>query len=211
MDAERIESLEHRVEALELENERLQSVDLAQANQRIDDLLSQLHAVNESLERQVRHDGLTGVANRRFFDAQLEHEFARIRRFGRALSVVLLDVDGFARINDLYSRSVGDLVLQNVAQIMRRNCRSIDIVARSGSDEFAVLLVETPENGAARVVENFRSGIESFDWGIVHPELAVTVSIGMVSADAVSSSEALMGAVSASLEAARREGRNAAV
>lgn len=212
MEPDRITMLERRVATLEAENARLRAVDLAEAHERIDALLGQIGRMAEQLERQVRHDALTGLANSRSLDARLEHEFARVRRFRHELSVVMVDVDGFREINDRYSRVVGDQVLQTVAQILRHHSRSIDVVARYGADEFVVLLMETGAAGAERVCENFRLAVESFDWGIVHPELRVGVSIGAANHHDASGSEELMGMVAARLDAARgaRRGSSAA-
>jgi diguanylate cyclase (GGDEF)-like protein len=209
MEPDRITLLEQRVATLETENARLRDVELTEAHQRIDALLGQLSQMAERMERQVQHDGLTGLANNRNFDARLEHEFARVRRFGHELSVAIVDIDDFQALNNRYSRVVGDMVLQTVAQILRHHCRSIDVVARYGADEFVVLLMETSESGAERVCENFRLAVEGFDWGILHPELEVSVSIGAANHHDASGSEELMGAVAARLESARRARRAA--
>jgi diguanylate cyclase (GGDEF)-like protein len=211
MEIDRIMSLEHRVAALEAENQRLRIIELAQAHARIDELLQQLGRMAESLDRQVRHDGLTGLSNNRDLDTRLEREFARVRRFKRELSLAMIDIDGFAAINDRYSRGIGDQVLQTAAQIIRQHCRSIDVVARYAADTFVVLLIETSEVGAARVCENFRASVEDFDWGIVHDDLEVTVSIGFAPHQVATGSETLLAAVGTRLDAARHAGGNRVV
>ena len=88
-------------------------------------------------------DGLTGLNNRRHFFDQAKGEFERIRRYGRALSVVMIDIDHFKQLNDTHGHFVGDAVLREVARRIQEAVRTIDVVARYGGEEFAVLMPET--------------------------------------------------------------------
>ena len=118
--------------------------------------LSALAARLAELEAQATTDPLTGVANRRSFQASLEAEMKRATRDGRALALVLIDLDGFKEINDTHGHPFGDGVLQVVAQKMETSMRATDIVARVGGDEFAILLPGTTAHGAEALVERAR-------------------------------------------------------
>jgi diguanylate cyclase (GGDEF)-like protein len=118
--------------------------------------LSALAARFAELESQATTDPLTGVANRRSFQASLEAEFKRATRDGRSLALVVIDLDGFKEINDTHGHPFGDGVLQVMAQKMESSMRATDIVARVGGDEFAILLPGTTAHGAEALVERAR-------------------------------------------------------
>ena len=105
------------------------------------------------LESQATTDALTGVGNRRFFQAALETELKRATREGEALTLVLIDLDGFKEINDTHGHPFGDGILQMVAEKMRTGMRATDVIARVGGDEFALLLPGTTRDRAARLVD----------------------------------------------------------
>ena len=129
-------------------------------------------------------DGLTGLANRRQFDRRLEEEWRRAIRNGTPLSLLLLDADHFKAYNDSYGHQEGDQVLIAVARCIRDTVRRpADAGARYGGEEFAVLLPETDAEGARRVAELIRRGVEALDLPhVAHPLGRVTVSIGWASA-----------------------------
>lgn len=106
-------------------------------------------------------DALTGVFNRRYFDNQLSTELQRASRYEHNLSVILLDIDGFRAVNKEFGSQTGDRVLQQLARILERSLRSVDILARYGSDEFVILLPETrkahTQKTAQRIVKNVRN------------------------------------------------------
>jgi diguanylate cyclase (GGDEF)-like protein len=133
----------------------------------------------EALERQSLEDPLTGLANRRQFDARFADELARAQRFDHPLTVALLDIDHFKRVNDGCGHSVGDEVLRTVALLLRRECRAIDVVARHGGEEFVILLPETGLEGARVVCEKVRAAIERYAWAKLHVQLTVTASLGV--------------------------------
>jgi PleD family two-component response regulator len=110
---------------------------------------AQLSLVNSSLEKLSRHDGLTGLANRRFFDSYLAEQITIARRHKRSLALVLGDVDSFRAYNDHYGHQAGDECLKQVAAALQSCCRrSADMAARYGGEEFAMILPDT-EHGAA--------------------------------------------------------------
>ncbi|HEU0014845.1 MAG TPA: tetratricopeptide repeat-containing diguanylate cyclase [Longimicrobium sp.] len=159
------------------------------------------------LDRLTREDALTGIANRRALDAQLALEWERARRFQRDLTVAMVDVDHFKQVNDRHGHAAGDEVLRRIAALLGEQTRRVDFVARCGGEEFVLLLVETPLEGALAKCEQLRAAVEEYDWEAVAPGLRVTVSFG-VSGDPAPSPDALLAAADARLYAAKHAGRN---
>ena len=114
---------------------------------------------HEELERRAYTDYLTGLANRRRFFEQAESELSRALRYGKALSVMMFDIDYFKHINDSHGHKAGDLVLQKLSEICRRSLRNVDIVGRIGGEEFAVLLPETGNGEAMEAAERLRAAL----------------------------------------------------
>lgn len=142
---------------------------------------------NEKMYQQLtlwaHTDGLTGVANRRFFDERLNQEWLRNQRVSRPLSLLLLDIDFFKRYNDAYGHVEGDRCLRAIAQTISRHCRrSGELVARYGGEEFAVILPNVDLAEAAAIADSLRLKIEALH-SKGHPDLhaTVTVSIGFAS------------------------------
>jgi diguanylate cyclase (GGDEF)-like protein len=113
------------------------------------------------LEQRAYTDYLTGLANRRYFLEQAENELARTLRYGRELSILMLDVDRFKQVNDTYGHKVGDLVLQKLSEVFRTTLRDVDIIGRVGGEEFALLLPETGVEQAMQAAERLRTAIAS--------------------------------------------------
>jgi len=129
-------------------------------------------------------DGLTGVANRRFFDDRLNQEWLRNRRISRPLSLLLVDIDHFKQYNDTYGHVEGDRCLVAIAQVIAHHCRrSGELVARYGGEEFAVILPNVDLSEAAAIADGLRAKVERLH-SKGHPDLreTVTVSIGFASA-----------------------------
>jgi diguanylate cyclase (GGDEF)-like protein len=121
---------------------------------------SQLRLVNSALELLSQQDGLTGVANRRFFDRYLAEQQQIARHYGRSLALVLCDVDHFKSYNDHYGHQAGDECLKQVAAALRTCCRrSADMTARYGGEEFALILPETGSSDAALIAEDARRAV----------------------------------------------------
>ena len=134
------------------------------------------------LVRQAHIDYLTGFNNRGHFMQQAELELRRVVRYGSTLSIFMMDVDHFKKINDTYGHKVGDLVLQKLAAVCRDTLRMVDIIGRVGGEEFAILLPETAEQEAIRVAERLRQAIANVKIPLGHGlPLSITVSIGITS------------------------------
>jgi len=121
-------------------------------------------------------DELTGLYNRRFLNTVLEKEIKKIERYGGFFSFVIADMNNFKKINDQYGHLKGDEVLIKVAEIMKKRLRSSDIPARYGGDEFAIILFETKEENAIKVMEDINHKLRNLDLGI---DINISLSYGI--------------------------------
>ena len=126
-------------------------------------------------------DGLTGLFNRRHMQAALVEERQRAMRYGRNLSVIMLDVDGFKSYNDTYGHPQGDVLLQMLASLLRANVREVDVVGRYGGEEFVVLMPETSKTEAIHTAERLRTAVATtvFPGFPDDPDMAVFKSISL--------------------------------
>ncbi len=131
------------------------------------------------LIRLATTDPLTGLNNRRSFEELAEREFKRAKRYGNALSALMLDLDWFKQINDAHGHAAGDEVLKNVARILTAALRETDLAGRIGGEEFAALLPETSTADAVEVAQRLRATIESANVGSAETPLKITASIGV--------------------------------
>jgi diguanylate cyclase (GGDEF)-like protein len=154
-------------------------------------------------------DNLTQVGNRRYLEDSLEHELSRARRFERPLSVLLLDIDFFKRVNDEHGHLVGDAVLRNVAQIVRGRVRHYDTVARYGGEEFAVVMPETGLSDAAHVAGELGKAIARSVVEYRSARVSVTVSVGCAEMqDHDDDAASVLARADERLYAAKHAGRN---
>ncbi|MBI4184049.1 MAG: diguanylate cyclase [Proteobacteria bacterium] len=184
--------------------------DLARTFNRMADEIAQDREVLEGL---ALRDPLTGLLNRRGFEARLAEEVGRCRRYGRPLSLAMLDLDHFKKVNDTYGHPVGDEVLAAVAARLTAGMRGNDIAARYGGEEFIVLLPETTAEAALTVAERLRRRLAETPVATAAGRaLPVTVSIGVAAFPGVGEgAEALIAAADRALYAAKEAGRNRVV
>jgi diguanylate cyclase (GGDEF)-like protein len=174
---------------------------------RLDAAYKELESTNARLKETSFKDEVTGLYNRRFFSLRLEEELSRYRRFNHPVSVVVLDLDGFKAVNDEFGHTVGDDTLRDVAQILMKHSRGINVVSRYGGDEFAVLLVETSKAGARLYADRIREVVAKYPFS--HGKI-VTASFGVASLpdDEAGTAEDLFRAADEALYAAKRAGKN---
>lgn len=157
--------------------------------------------MEEALRILSRTDSLTGVTNRRHFFELAEHEFAVATRYRQPLSVILLDLDHFKRINDTHGHQAGDELLKGAAQLVRGHLRDADLFARYGGEEFIVLLPHTPAADALAVTERIRQDLAA--------RLPVTMSSGIAGILAADDTlDRLISRADQALYAAKDAGRN---
>ena len=124
-------------------------------------------------------DPLTGLYNRRHFETTIEREFLRAQRYKSDLSIALMDVDFFKKINDTYGHLCGDYVLREIAYLTLENFRKTDFVFRYGGEEIVILLTETPLDKAVIPIERLRKAIEEYPFCYDCNSMKITVSIGV--------------------------------
>jgi two-component system cell cycle response regulator len=177
---------------------------------RSSELVRRLEVQTELLSKLAAFDDLTGVYNRRSMFHHLEAELSRCRRYGRSISLLMVDIDHFKRINDEQGHLVGDQALRWVATTLQNELRSMDFLCRYGGEEFCAILPETNRAGAARAGERLRVAIERSPFTQDALELSLSVSIGGATWSAEDGSEFpdLLANADASLLEAKRGGRN---
>lgn len=168
-------------------------------------------ALHELVSEQAITDELTGLANNRAFRELIRKEAARADRFRHELSLLILDIDDFKRVNDTHGHLQGDAVLRKVARVLNAESRNIDEPARYGGEEFVVALPETGTAGAVEVAERIRTRIAAEPIPIVdgEGELRVTASVGAATMPgAADDVQGLIAAADAALYEAKRAGKN---
>jgi len=172
-----------------------------------------LQELYQELERRSTHDGLTGVLNRTALEERLSVECTSAERHERPLSLLMLDIDFFKRVNDTYGHQAGDRVLQNIARVLNETTRPGDVVARYGGEEFAIILPEADTDEAMAIAQRLREAVETswFD-APGSMRIAVTVSLGCATRAAHGASpEELVHLADKSLYLAKQQGRNRVV
>ena len=155
-------------------------------------------------------DALTGLYNRRHFNAELEREFMRSKRYGGNLCIAIIDIDFFKKINDTYGHLCGDYVLKEVAYLILENFRKTDMIFRYGGEEFVVIMTETSLENSLIPLERLRKTIENNNFIYKGKKITVTVSIGAETNQTDTTDEFLNNADKA-LYQAKQNGRNQTV
>jgi diguanylate cyclase (GGDEF)-like protein len=163
----------------------------------------------EEVSQRARTDALTGLANRRYFDEQLRRVIAETDRFGGTSSLIIADIDLFKNVNDTYGHEAGDAVLRQVGKILSDGVRAVDICARYGGEEIAILLPQTPISGATELAERLRHAISEravlFEGAAIH----VTASFGIAGyPETVPHGDWLFPAADRAMYLAKGSGRN---
>lgn len=154
-------------------------------------------------------DHLSGLANRRRLERQLEREVARTLRYGHPFSLVMLDIDEFKKVNDTFGHEAGDEVIKALSKTLQEGIRGIDLAARIGGEEFAVILTETPLDRAGEVAERLRLAIKNMKI----PEVGtITASLGVAEAPfCAATGRELLACADNALYAAKQQGRDRVV
>jgi diguanylate cyclase (GGDEF)-like protein len=161
------------------------------------------------LEMQATTDGLTGCYNKRAFQEELDLKLKAAERFNRSLSLVVTDIDHFKSVNDTYGHSVGDAVLAELGQILRRTKRETDVVARFGGEEFCLLCEETDTRGALQLAERVREELAATVFQTELGRLKVTCSSGVATyPNNARSKDLLFELADRAMYAAKQSGRN---
>ena len=214
MDESDIEML-HLVQAYEnIRRELIKSEIITQIYEHEQKLkIQQANKRNEELETIAYKDPLTMLVNRRKFFELAENEFRRSKRYNLPMSLMMLDIDHFKKVNDTYGHAGGDVVLKTFADICREEVREIDIVARLGGEEFVILLPQTKVEGAFILAERLRKKVEARTVFSEEKEIRITVSIGIASYNRSKdkSIEVLIRKADEALYLAKASGRNRVV
>jgi diguanylate cyclase (GGDEF)-like protein len=174
-------------------------------------LLAHLERTAHQLQVLATIDSLTGCANRGLFDAMLRHAIERSNREGTPMSLVLMDIDHFKQLNDAHGHPAGDTMLRALGAALRLRVRASDVLARTGGEEFAVILANTDAAGSRRAAEELRRTVEALAVTSSRGEpLRVTVSIGVVThaAGAATTPDSLYALADQLLYRAKRAGRD---
>jgi diguanylate cyclase len=151
---------------------------LHMANEEINEKVVKLTRTEKKLKQMADTDMLTKLPNRRGSFTQIKEELKRADRNGRFCTLLLLDIDHFKRVNDIWGHSAGDFVLKEAARLMRRSLRTQDILGRWGGEEFIILLPRTELEGAKVLSEKVRRTIEDTTMNFEGKEIHITISIG---------------------------------
>ncbi|MGZ8868663.1 MAG: GGDEF domain-containing protein [Thermoanaerobaculia bacterium] len=168
---------------------------------------------NRILSEVSARDSLTGLYNRWYVVDKIEAEINRSLRHGSPMSIMMLDIDHFKRVNDTYGHPAGDLVLQSVGKLLKESCRVYDVPGRYGGEEFCILFPQINLEMAPNVPERIRQRLEMTELELSGSQVAVTASIGIASVDAkaddqVLSPAALIDRADRALYSAKHRGRN---
>ena len=171
--------------------------------------LLEFKAYLDSCEEAAFTDHLTGLANRRRFERQLEREVGRVLRFDRPFTLLMIDIDNFKNLNDTFGHDAGDDAIRRISRVLREGTRGIDLAARIGGEEFAVLLVETSQATGMEVAERLRVAIRELE---IPSGARITASFGVAECptDAQTAS-GILKAADIALYEAKRNGRDRVV
>ena len=184
-------------------------IELHKANQFLESRLREIEALQDQLQEQAVRDGLTGLFNRRYFDEMMQSEIAKAKRANTPLSVILIDIDHFKRVNDTYGHQAGDCALQVFADLIRSSIRSSDIACRYGGEEFIIALPGLTLEGAYRRAEQLRIAFKETQIQFQEHTIQATISSGVGSVpEYLGNQDGLISQVDKALYLAKEKGRD---
>lgn len=169
-----------------------------------------LRQANAELASLALVDSMTGLHNHRYIMEMLSQALHHAARYGEALTALMLDLDHFKQVNDTYGHHQGDLVLRELAGVLRRSVRASDDVGRYGGEEFVVVCPSTDQSAGLQLAERIRQTVQAHPFSGPEGRLSITVSLGCATYDQArdASGEALLKRADAALYRAKRDGRN---
>ena len=166
-------------------------------------------AYHEEIYRMTIHDGLTQIANKRYLNDHLDKEFARAKRYGRQLSVIMFDLDHFKDVNDQFGHLTGDYVLKEMSTLLKKRIRKEELFARYGGEEFVVVLPESGIDVGIKFGDIIRTMVEEHPFEFEGHPISVTVSVGVgTMTDDIGTVSELLKLADQKLYDAKRKGRN---
>lgn len=184
---------------------------LKSLSERVAHMEQEAMGFREHLEEQRQKaliDPLTGLPNRAAWSERLEHEIQQWQQHGNTLSLAMLDLDHFKRINDSYGHLAGDKVLKIIATVLRKRLRGSDFIARFGGEEFVLLLPATPPAVGAKLLETLRAAIEACPFHFKGERVTITISMGLASFRVGEHSDLVLKRADQALYRAKNAGRN---
>jgi len=168
----------------------------------------ELKEANKRIAELAELDELTGSFNRRCIMRMLDDEIVRAHRGNTPCSIALIDLDWFKRVNDAYGHPIGDEVLRTFAITVFANIRNIDRFGRYGGEEFLLVLPDTPDDDAARILNRLRAIVADLDWSAFSPGMRVTISAGVATLKPDETPDTFLARADTALYAAKARGRN---
>ncbi|MDX1334919.1 MAG: diguanylate cyclase, partial [Gammaproteobacteria bacterium] len=213
----RIDAIQSHMDAyrkMETEREERTSDEIKELSAQLDTFQSEVSTLHKKLEQAreaATQDALTGLPNRMAYDERIHEEIERSRRYQRPLSLAIIDVDFFKKINDKFGHPAGDKVLKILAEVFKKRTRDSDFVARMGGEEFMLVLTETSADDALAVTDKLRGVIEQANFHFRDTAVPVTVSCGITDYSEGDSVEELYSRADEALYEAKEGGRNRCV
>lgn len=195
-----------------VDDDRIRDGDLLRIGKTIFKFMSRNNieqAYHEELFKLAKLDGLTNVFNRRHFTTSLENEIDRARRYGRELSLLMIDIDHFKNVNDTLGHRAGDYVLKHLAKMFTNRSRRVDYVCRYGGEEFAIILPEVDIMGAYTFAVKLKNAVATHVFSFEEHQMYITISIGVSDVmECDQSAEELIETADRRLYLAKERGRN---
>jgi len=213
----RIDAIQSHMDAyrkMETEREERSASEIKELSAQLDTFQSEVSTLHRKLEQAreaATQDALTGLPNRMAYDERIQEEIERARRYQRPLSLAIIDVDFFKKINDKFGHPAGDKVLKILAEVFKKRTRDSDFVARMGGEEFMLVLTETSADDALIVTDKLRGVIEQANFHFRDTAVPVTVSCGITDYSEGDSVEELYSRADEALYEAKEGGRNRCV